>query len=77
MTKALATLKNEILSGIQAFICLCTAAANSNTVLHSTDEEDVRGSGFYQEVKIIYSKIVNFGILCIFMYYLYFLSQNN
>ena len=53
MTKALATLKNEIISGIQAFICLCTAAADSNTVLHSKDEEDIRGSSFYQEVKIL------------------------
>ena len=77
MTKALATLKNEIISGIQPFIFLCTAASNSNTFLHSKDEEDVKESGVYQEVNIIYSKIVNFGILCIFMYYLYFLSQNN
>ena len=79
ITKALATLKNEIISGIQAFIGLCTADANSTTVLHPNYlyEEDVRGSGLYQEVKIIYSKIVNFSTLCIFMYYLYFLSQNN
>ena len=77
MTKALATLKNEIISGIQAFICLCTAAADSTKVLHSKDEEDVRGSKLYQEVKIIYSKIVNFSFLRIFMYYLCFLSQNN
>ena len=68
MTKALATLKNEILSGIQAFICLCTAAANSAAVLYSKDEEDLRGSGFYQKLNIIYSKIVNFSILHTFMF---------
>ena len=45
MTKALATLKNEIISGIQAFIVLCIAASNSNKFLHSKDEEDVRGLG--------------------------------
>ena len=77
MTKALATLKNEILSGIHDFICLCTAAADFTTVLHLKDEEEVRGSGIYQQAKTIYSKIVNFIMLRIFMYYLYFLSQNN
>ena len=40
--------------------------------------KNLRSSEVYQQVKILYSKIVNFIMLCIFMYYLYFLlSQNN
>ena len=65
MTEALATSKNEIILGIQAFIFLRTSAADPTTVLHYK-EKKVRGSGFYEQENIIYSKI-SFSLYFVFV----------